>query len=107
MVFTIKLVDVKDVTALELEQIGRGYNKLHKHRDYVIDKDETTLFINIKMKLKGGEDYHLKIETLQQDGSTVEWLVLFTSKGLFSLIRFCNFISTTFISQRMIKMMFL
>ena len=86
MVFTIKLVDVKDVTALELEQIGRGYNKLHKHRDYVIDKDETTLFINIKKILNFGEEYHLKIRTLQNDGGTVEWLALFTSKGLFSLL---------------------
>ena len=86
MVFTIKLVDVKDVTALELEQIGRGYNQLTINQDYAIDKDDACLFINIKKNLTCGEEYHLKIEALQHDGTTVEWLVLFTPKGLFKYL---------------------
>ena len=92
MVFTIKLVDVKNVTALELEQIGRGYNQLTINQDYAIvkddaiDKDDACLFINIKKNLTCGEEYHLKIEALQHDGTTVKWLVLFTPKGLFKYL---------------------
>ena len=86
MVFTIKLVDVKDVTALELEILGTGFNKLQIQQDYAIDKDDACLFINITKTLKCGKEYHLKIETLQHDGTTVEWLVLFTPKGLFKYL---------------------
>ena len=79
---------MKAVFALELEKIGNGYSKLAPNHDYAIDKDETSLFINITKILNCGEEYHLKIETLQNDGSTVEWLVLFTLKGLF---KYCVF----------------
>ena len=86
MVFKSKLVDVIDVTALELETLGTGYNKLQVHQDYAIDNDDACLFINITKMLKCGEQYHLKIKGLQHDLSAVEWLVLFTPKGLFKYL---------------------
>ena len=64
MVFTINLVDVNAVFTLHLEKIFKGYNKLTS-QDYVINKDKTSLFIKITKKLECGEEYHLKIKTLQ------------------------------------------
>ena len=90
MVFTINLVYVNAVFTLHLEKIFKGYNKLTS-QDYVINKDKTSLFIKITKKLECGEEYHLKIKTLQHDGSTRELLALFTPKGLFiNILHFHN-----------------
>ena len=84
MVFTINSLDAKvnAVLTLHLEKIFKGYSKLTS-QDYVINKDKTLFIINITKKLECGEEYHLKIKTLQHDGSTTELLALFTPKGLF------------------------
>ena len=89
------------VTDLQLEKRFKGYNKLTLNQDYVIDKDATSLFIKIEKTLECGEEYHLKIETLQHDGSTRELLVLFTPKGLFiNILHFHNSPQINFLNQK-------
>ena len=92
LVFSLQLVNVKVVFSLEYEKIGRGYNKLEKHKDYEVFRDDTTLFIKMTKKFECGEEHHLKIKVLGPDEKIVDLLTLFKPKGwiLKSILQYNN-----------------
>ena len=81
MVFSIQLSDVKDVSSLEYEKFGMGYNKLNAPQDYEVIPDNNALFIKITKQLESGERHHMKIKVLKPDESEADLLTLFEPKG--------------------------
>ena len=87
IVFSIRLVDIKNKTvlSLEYEKMGRGYNKLKEHQDYEVYTDKNTIFIKIMKKLESGGKHHMKVNVLESSGDITEWITLFQPKGLITL----------------------